>query len=93
MYFSYNCDVFDYDEIFAICSDFFKDLETVQLTKAEFINLLMESKLFTTLTDLFGEREEEDEDFFVCFYFFIYSFVNMIIKNVIYHLLLNFLYI
>lgn len=45
------------------------DLKTVHLTKAEFINLVMESKLFTVLSDLYDEREEEDDDFFVYFHF------------------------
>lgn len=52
----------------------------------------MESKLFTTLTDLFGEREEEDEDFFVYLYF-LFILLNVRIINITYHLLLNFLYI
>lgn len=51
--------------------DFILDLKTVNLSKAEFINLLMNNQLFTILGDLFDERKEEDEDFYV---FFILSF-------------------
>lgn len=48
------------------------DLKTVNLSKAEFINLLMEIKLFTTLSNLFDEKKEEDEDFSVFFFSLIY---------------------
>lgn len=43
------------------------DLKTVQLSRAEFFNLLMENKFFTSLADLFEEKREENEDLFVCF--------------------------
>lgn len=41
------------------------DLKTVNINKAEFINLLMECKIFTVFSDLYNEIKEEDEEFFV----------------------------
>lgn len=55
-------------EFSMVVTKFNLDLKTVQLTKTEFINILIENKLFTTLSDLFNEKWEEDEDFFVYFY-------------------------
>lgn len=43
------------------------DLETIGLTKEEFINIIIENKIFSILSDIFVEENEEDKDFLVWF--------------------------
>lgn len=46
------------------------DLQKVSLSKADFINILMESNLFNVLNELFDEEGEDDDNFFVYFYYY-----------------------
>lgn len=45
--------------------DVYLDLKAVNLSKAEFVKILMNNQIFSALSDFFNERKEEDEDFFV----------------------------
>lgn len=61
--------------------DIILDLKTVNLSKEDFISLLMDNRLFTTLSDLFDERREEDEDFFVFSLLLLFHLLFFLFKN------------
>lgn len=61
------------------------DLENVKLSKEEFINLLINNKIFSVLKYVIVEEKDNDKDFIVyivmfsfyfiiCFFFFYYKF-------------------